>query len=116
MRIGSERAIETEGLAKLVKPRSGEECGGGEASVEGIGEGGGDGIWCEGAVSGFGEGGAVCLGFGVGESSLTDYQTFSFRSKPTTFSRCNYRLLFYRHPFFLITRIIIIKFLTFLFL
>ena len=68
MRIGSERAAEIEGLAKLAQPRPGEVYGAGEAGVvvaggvEGIGEGGGDGMLCEGGVSGFGERGAVCLG------------------------------------------------------
>ena len=68
MRIGFERAIGTEGLACPVKPRPGELCWGGEAGevvgggVEGIGEGGGDEMWCEVGFSGFGEGVVVYLG------------------------------------------------------
>ena len=30
--------------------------------VKGIGDGGGDGIWCDGGVTGFGEGGALVVG------------------------------------------------------
>ena len=61
LRTGSKRAAGTEeGLAKPVKPRPGEEgmvvVGGG---VAGIGEGGGEGMWCVGDVAGFGERGAV---------------------------------------------------------
>ena len=65
-RTGSDEAVGIEHwLAKSAKPKPGEVCGGVETCVvigggeSGIGDGGGDGMWCEGGVAGFGEGGAV---------------------------------------------------------
>ena len=66
MRTGSDEAVGIEDLVvKSAKPKLGEVCGGGETcvviggGVAGIGDGGGDGIWCVGDVAGFSEGGVV---------------------------------------------------------